>query len=94
MDGTDFSMLLRKRLNYVENDTYNLGMEKKRMKAVNIYFAYRLFLGFVPCLLLLLLEEKTKKAKRCHSFRSWKLKFSKHFHLRHIFYYEISYQPT
>lgn len=32
MDGTDFSMLFRKRLNYVENDTYNLGRKKKGWK--------------------------------------------------------------
>lgn len=39
---------------------------REKNKAANIYFAHRIFLGFILCLLLPLLEEKTKKAKQSH----------------------------
>jgi len=56
-----------------------------------MYFAHRLFIGFFPCLLLLLSEEKTESANQSHFFQSWKLNLSKHFDLRHNFAYEINY---
>lgn len=50
MDGTDFSMLLRKRLNYVENDTYNLGMEKKKDESSKYIFCLQTFFRFCSLL--------------------------------------------
>lgn len=94
MNRTDFSMLLRKCLSwhYVEKNTYILGKKKKKKSESSKYvFCSQFFLGFVSCLLLLPLEEKTKMTKHSHSFQSWKLKFSKHFGLRHNVYYEINY---